>query len=61
MDADRTDPDTLRARAAAEERAAILAIIEHAMRQLAHGHGATGAQVLEHVAEEIQRRGQAEA
>lgn len=53
-------PDLAAARAAgaAEERSAILAIVEHWLRQLAHGHGANGAQVLQHVADEIQRRGQ---
>lgn len=49
-------PDS-RERAAAEERAAILEIIERYMRHLSHGHGATGAQVLQMIVEEIERRG----
>lgn len=48
--------DSIRAEAAAEERAAILAIIERYARQLAHGHGVTGAQVLEHIVHDVQRR-----
>lgn len=53
-----TDSDTARIRsaAAAEERAAILEIIERYSRQLAHGHGATGAQVLQEIVDEVQRR-----
>lgn len=46
----------IRARAAAEERAAILDIVESAMRHLAHGHGANAGQILQHVADEIRRR-----
>ena len=46
----------LRAAGAAEERAAILAIVERYARQLAHGHGATGAQVLDRIITEIRRR-----
>lgn len=56
-----TPPDDVqaaRAQAAAEERAAILEIIERYTRQLSHGHGVTGAQVLEHIVDEIQRRGE---
>lgn len=49
--------EAARAAGAAEERNAILEIVEHWMRQLAHGHGANGAQVLQQVADEIQRRG----
>lgn len=52
------DAEAIRIEAAAEERAAILDIIERAMRQLAHGHGSTGAQVLQHLSDEIQRRGE---
>lgn len=53
-----TDSDTARIRsaAAAEERAAILEIIERYSRQLAHGHGASGAQVLQEIVDEVQRR-----
>jgi hypothetical protein len=49
------DREAIRAAAAAEERAAILALVERAMRQLLHG--ADGAWVLEQLAEEIRRRG----
>jgi hypothetical protein len=56
---DRThELEAARAEAAAEERNAILEIVEHWIRQLTHGHGANGAQVLQHMADEIQRRGQ---
>ncbi len=55
------DPDTLRARGAADERAAILDIIERYVRRLAHGHGVSGALVLQQIAEEVQRRGIAES
>lgn len=51
------DPEMLRKRAAAEERQAILRIIEEHARRLAHGHGATGAQILQQVADAIERRG----
>lgn len=51
-------PELQKARedAAREERRAILQIIEGYARQLAHGHGVSGAQVLQLVADEIQRR-----
>lgn len=48
---------SVRAEAAAAEREAILQIIERYARQLAHGHGATGALVLEQIVDEIHRRG----
>ena len=51
-----TDARAIRAEGAAEERAAILAIVERCIRQLSHGHGVTGAQVLQQVADEIARR-----
>jgi hypothetical protein len=51
------DSAEAREQAAAEERAAILQIIERYMRHLSHGHGATGAQVLQTIVEEIERRG----
>ena len=54
------DPQALRARGAAEERAAILDIIERYVRRLAHGHGASGALVLQQIADEVERRGIAE-
>jgi hypothetical protein len=57
-DRNETDVETVRARAAAEERAAILEIIERWTRQLSHGHGASGAQVLQHIIDEVERRGQ---
>lgn len=46
----------IRARAASEERAAIAEIVERYARLLAHGHGANGAQVLQQILDEIQRR-----
>lgn len=52
------DAAQIRAAAAAEERAAILGIIERYARQLAHGHGATGPQMLERIVSEIRRRGE---
>lgn len=55
--ADADDTARIRAQAAAEEREAIIRIVEHNMRQLAYGHGASGAQVLQQVLDEIQRRG----
>lgn len=42
---------------AAEEREAILEIIESHARRLSHGHGATGAQVLQSVVDQITSRG----
>lgn len=56
-DAPTPDLQTVRERAAAEERAAILEIIERHARHLAHGHGITGAQALQQVADEVIRRG----
>jgi hypothetical protein len=52
------DAARVRRAAAEEERQAILLIIEGYARQLAHGHGATGAQVLQRIAEDILRRGE---
>lgn len=46
-----------RTRGAIEERREILSIIERYMRQLAHGHGANGAQLLQQITDEIYRRG----
>lgn len=51
-----TDAERARRDGAAEERDAILRIIESYARQLAHGHGATGAQVLQRIADDIQNR-----
>ena len=54
-----TPPDEIqaaRAQGAAEERIAILEIIERYTRQLSHGHGVSGGQVLQHIADEILRR-----
>lgn len=48
--------DEVRRAAAEDERQAILLIIEGYARQLAHGHGATGAQVLQRIADDIQKR-----
>jgi hypothetical protein len=56
MPDDSIDLDAIRADAAAEERAAVVAIIEAHMRQLSHGHGATGAQVLQHILEVVLQR-----
>lgn len=56
-DTNTSGTDQLRADAAATERAEILEIIERAARQLTHGHGATGAQVLQQITDEIQQRG----
>jgi hypothetical protein len=53
-----SEADRLRAEGAAEERAAILAIIERCMRRLVHGHGATGLQALDQIIQEIQDRDQ---
>lgn len=46
--------------AAAEERAAILEIIERRARLLSHGHGANGAQLLQQIVDEIHARGRAD-
>ena len=53
----RDQTESIRAEAAAAEREAILEIIEHYTRQLAHGHGATGAQILQQIVDDIYRRG----
>lgn len=53
-------PDSIRAQAAAEERAAILDIIERHARKLSHGHGVSGAQVLQQIVDEIERRARTE-
>lgn len=45
-----------RAEGAAAERAAILRIVERHLRLLAHGHGAGGAQVLQHLLDELRQR-----
>lgn len=57
--AEHQEPDlgTIQRRAATQERQAILRIIEEHARRLAHGHGATGAQILQQVADAIERRG----
>jgi hypothetical protein len=54
---DRTDAARLRAAGAAEERAAILGIVERYVRRLAHGHGETGPHVLQQIVDEIRGRG----
>lgn len=51
-----SDLQAVRERAAAEERGAILEIIERHARHLAHGHGITGAQALQQIADEVRRR-----
>lgn len=50
------DAARIRAEAAAEERTAILEIIERSMRRLSHGHGANGAQILQQIVADIHRR-----
>lgn len=50
----------VRAQAAAEERAAVLEIIERYARLLSHGHGANGAQLLQQIVDEIHARGHAD-
>jgi hypothetical protein len=52
-----TETETIREQVAADEREAIIEIIERYSRHLAHGHGVTGAQVLQQILEEIRRRG----
>lgn len=49
----------VRREAATRERNEILLVIEEYARRLAHGHGATGAQILQQVADAIARRGEA--
>lgn len=51
-----TATETIRAEAAAAERAEILEIIERSARHLSHGHGASGAQVIELILAEVRRR-----
>jgi hypothetical protein len=50
--------EEIRADAAAEERAAVLEIIERYARHLAHGHGANGARILDLICHEVRRRGE---
>lgn len=50
----------IRSQAAAEERAAVLEIIERYARLLSHGHGANGAQLLQQIVDEIHARGHAD-
>lgn len=56
-DDSRRDVEAARRAGAAEERDQILQLIESYARQLAHGHGATGGQILQRLAEAIQERG----
>jgi hypothetical protein len=51
-----TEIERARSEAAEQERGAILAIIERYSRHLSHGHGVTGAHVLQHIIEEIEKR-----
>ncbi|CAN5775014.1 hypothetical protein BH23GEM6_BH23GEM6_21130 [soil metagenome] len=46
----------LRREGADAERSAIIAIVERHIRLLAHGHGANGAQVLQHLLSELEDR-----
>jgi hypothetical protein len=41
---------------AEEERIAIIRIVERHMRLVSHGHGADGAQVLQHLLNELEER-----
>lgn len=58
-----TDPprdpaiEQARREGAAAEREAVLEIIESHARRLSHGHGATGAQVLQSIVDQITSRG----
>lgn len=49
-----TDAAAARREGAADERERILRIVESYARQLAHGHGATGAQILQRIVDDIQ-------
>lgn len=51
--------EALRAEGAEQERRAILAIVEQHLRLVAHGHGADGSRVLEHLLGELEARDQA--
>ncbi|MBA2668933.1 MAG: hypothetical protein H0U67_01010 [Gemmatimonadetes bacterium] len=51
-----TDPERLRREGAEAERVAIIGIVERHMRLVAHGHGADGAQVLQHLLVELEER-----
>lgn len=48
--------DGIRRDAAEEERVAIIRIVERHMRLVSHGHGADGAQVLQHLLNELEER-----
>jgi hypothetical protein len=48
--------DRIRLQGERVERRAIIAIVERHIRLLAHGHGANGAQVLQHLLSELEDR-----
>jgi hypothetical protein len=50
------DAERLRREGAEAERVAIIGIVERHMRLVAHGHGADGAQVLQHLLVELEER-----
>jgi hypothetical protein len=56
MTRDELDPERLRQEGAEAERIAIIGIVERHMRLVAHGHGADGAQVLQHLLVELEER-----
>ncbi len=56
MSTDERPEDSVRREAAAEERVAIIRIVERYMRLVSHGHGADGAQVLQHLLNELEER-----
>lgn len=51
-----SESESIRRQAAEDERAAILEIIERYSRHLSHGHGVSGAQVLQQIVDEIHGR-----
>jgi hypothetical protein len=56
MSTEKQAEDSARHEAAAEERVAIIRMVERHMRLVSHGHGADGAQVLQHLLNELEER-----
>jgi hypothetical protein len=56
MTTDDRERERLRREGADAERVAIIGIVERHMRLVAHGHGADGAQVLQHLLVELEER-----
>jgi hypothetical protein len=56
MSVEETAEARMRREGADEERAAIIGIVERHMRLVAHGHGADGAQLLQHLLVELEER-----